>query len=247
MKNEKKTTIRLGVNIDHVATIRNARGGIHPDPLTAAKLAVDSGADVITVHLREDRRHINEEDVKKLIQTINVPINLEIACADEMINFACEFKPNSVFIVPEKREERTTEGGLDVIKYREKLMPEVNRMQNLGIKVALFIEPKSSQIEAASSLGVSVIELHTGRYSLLANKPKLDELNLIKDAARQALGIGMECHAGHGLTFENVLEIAKIEEIVELNIGHFLVGEGIFVGLDKAIEHMKSIMVSSRI
>ena len=247
-KNSNNNNIRLGVNIDHVATIRNARGGIHPEPLKAAKLAVKSGADVITVHLREDRRHISDKDFKKLIQIINVPINLEIACTDEMVHFACKYKPNSVCIVPEKRQERTTEGGLDVIKYRDKLKPEISKMQDLGIKVALFIEPQYTQIEAASSLGVSVVELHTGRYSNLANESKKnDELTLIRDAAKHIVKTGMECHAGHGLTFENVVEIAKIDEIIELNIGHFLVGESIFVGLGEAVQSMKSIMVSTRV
>ncbi len=246
MKKNKNNYIRLGVNIDHVATIRNARGGFHPDPFRAAKLAVNSGADIITVHLREDRRHVTDKDLKNLIDNIDVPINLEIACTDEMIDIAISQKPQSVCIVPEKREERTTEGGLDVVKFHEILVPAISKLKKNDIKVALFIEPEFSQIEAAFSVGVSVVEFHTGTYSNMTNDSKLNELIKINENAKKVVDMGMECHAGHGLTFENVFEIAKINEIVELNIGHFLVGEGIFVGLDNAIKEMKSILLSSR-
>ncbi len=246
MENKKNKYIRLGVNIDHVATIRNARGGLNPDPLRAAKIAVDAGADVITIHLREDRRHVNDQDVENLIQKMNVPINLEIACTDEMINFAYNQKPNSVCLVPEKREEKTTEGGLDVVKFQKKIAPAIGKLMERGIKVALFIEPEYSQIEAAASIGVPVVELHTGTYSNFQGNLMLNELKKIKNNSKEVVKLGMECHAGHGLTFDNVFEIAKIKDIVELNIGHFLIGEAIFIGIDNAIKEMKSIILSSR-
>ncbi len=240
------TSIRLGVNIDHVATIRNARGGDHPNPFKAAEIAIKAGADVITVHLREDRRHIVDEDVQILINKIKKPINLEIAPTEEMINFACKYKPKSVCIVPENREEKTTEGGLDVFNLSEKLEPMTKKLISEGIKVSLFIEPDPYQIDAAYKLDVTVVELHTGKYSSKDKKVSLNSLNMIRSSAKKVFEMGMECHAGHGLTFNNVKKIAEINEIVELNIGHFLIGEGIFIGLSNAIKEMKSIILSSR-
>ena len=234
--------MRLGINIDHVATIRNARGGLHPDPVDAAKLAVKAGADGITAHLREDRRHISDEDIERLIIEIDKPLNLEMAATDEMIEIALSLIPNAVCIVPEKREERTTEGGLDVINTQDKLKPYLLSMNEAGIRVSLFIEPDPLQIDCAKDIGAPVIELHTGAYCDSKGEERNKELNRIVSAAGHADKIGMECHAGHGLTYETVSDIAKIQSISELNIGHFLIGEAIFLGLQESIKSMRTLI-----
>lgn len=238
--------LRLGVNIDHVATIRNARGGDFPDPVRAALLAVDAGADGITAHLREDRRHIRDEDIASLMAALTVPLNLEMAATDEMLEIALRHKPHAACIVPEKREERTTEGGLDAARQFETLAPMVRMLGDAGVRVSLFIEPDVAQIDAAIRLGAPVVEFHTGRYAHLSGQPRADELRRISDAAALAARNGIEPHAGHGLTFENVEPIAAIPQIRELNIGHFLVGEAIFTGLADAIRTMRAHMDAAR-
>ncbi len=238
--------LRLGVNIDHVATIRNARGGGHPDPVHAAKIAAQAGADGITAHLREDRRHISEYDIDNLMASLEIPLNLEIAATKEMLNLALRHKPNAACIVPEKREERTTEGGLDVASGIKQLTPYVNMLIDSGIRVSLFIEPNRVQLEAALSLGVPVVELHTGAYCNASDKDKEFQFQRINDAAKLAEELGIECHAGHGLTFENVKPIAALKNIKELNIGHFIIGEAIFIGLENSIKYMRSLMEEAR-
>jgi pyridoxine 5-phosphate synthase len=238
--------LRLGVNIDHVATIRNARGGAHPDPLRAAKVAVQAGADGITAHLREDRRHISDDDIRRLRDQIDLPLNLEMAATDEMIAIALEHLPHAACIVPEKRAERTTEGGLDVIGARERLARLVEQLDGAGIRVSLFIEPERAQLEAAREIGAPVVELHTGAYCEATGAKRNRELARIVEAARIAESIGLECHAGHGLSFDTVGPIAQIPTIVELNIGHFLIGEAIFGGLDSAIRRMRALMDKAR-
>lgn len=238
--------LRLGVNIDHVATIRNARGGDFPDPVRAALLAVDAGADGITAHLREDRRHIRDEDIASLMAALTVPLNLEMAATDEMLEIALRHKPHAACIVPEKREERTTEGGLDAARQFETLAPMVRALSDAGVRVSLFIEPDVTQIDAAIRLGAPVVEFHTGRYAHLDGQPRADELRRISDAAALAARNGIEPHAGHGLTFENVGPVAAIPQIRELNIGHFLVGEAIFTGLADAIRTMRAHMDAAR-
>ncbi len=243
--------LRLGVNIDHVATIRNARGGRHPDPVRAAKLAAAAGADGITAHLREDRRHISDADILKLSGEIDLPLNLEMAATDEMLAIALRHKPHAACLVPEKREERTTEGGLDVVRGHNHLTPFVRRLLDAGIRVSLFIEPDEEALRAAKALGAPVVELHTGAYcEAYAHEPLgrevATQLDRIRKAAAQAEALGLECHAGHGLGFETVKPIAAIPTIVELNIGHFLVGEAIFIGLDAAIRRMRVLMDEGR-
>ena len=238
--------LRLGVNIDHVATIRNARGGRHPDPVHAAKIAERAGADGITAHLREDRRHISEYDIDNLMALLEVPLNLEIAATKEMLNIALRHKPNAACIVPEKREERTTEGGLDVANGIKQLTPYVNMLKDAGIRVSLFIEPDRIQLEAALSLGAPVVELHTGAYCNAIAKDQDLQLQRITDAAKLAEELGIECHAGHGLTFDNVKPIAALKNIKELNIGHFIIGEAIFNGLENSIKRMRSLMEEAR-
>ncbi|SCW74307.1 pyridoxine 5'-phosphate synthase [Sphingobium faniae] len=233
------TPLRLGVNIDHVATIRNARRGEHPDPVKAALLAVKAGADGITAHLREDRRHIRDEDIATLIAALSVPLNLEIAATREMLDIALKHKPHAACIVPEKREEQTTEGGLDAAGQIDALRPVVAALSDAGIRVSLFIEPDPAQIEAAIKLGAPVVELHTGRYAELDGAKRAQELRRLSDAAALAAKNGIEPHAGHGLTFDNVGPIAAIPQVVELNIGHFLIGEAIFGGLECAIREMR--------
>lgn len=240
------SALRLGVNIDHVATIRNARGGVHPDPIHAAKLAEKAGADGITAHLREDRRHISDSDIARLMDAIVLPLNFEIAATDEMLQIAVRHKPHAACIVPEKREERTTEGGLDVAGGFESLKPFVSTLKDNGILVSLFIEPSEKQLEAAASLNADIVELHTGRYCDTEGTARDVELKRIIHAAGVAEGLGLECHAGHGLTFDTVTPIAKIPSLVELNIGHFLIGEAIFSGLDSAIRRMRSLMDTTR-
>lgn len=242
--------LRLGVNIDHVATIRNARGGRHPDPLRAAHLAVDAGADGITAHLREDRRHISDTDIARLKSELTRPLNLEMAATDEMLAIALRHVPHACCLVPEKREEKTTEGGLDVVRGENYLRRYVDALRNAGIRVSLFIEPDRTPIEAAQRLGAQVVELHTGAYCERALSDDAAglarELARLEAAAEAAASLGLEVHAGHGLTFNTVAAVARIAPVVELNIGHFLVGEAIFTGLRPAIARMRTLMDEAR-
>lgn len=238
--------LRLGVNIDHVATIRNARGGPHPDPLRAARQAVAANADGITAHLREDRRHISDTDIERLRAEIKVPLNLEMAATEEMLDIALRHRPHAACIVPEKREERTTEGGLEVAGAKDQLRPFVERLTNAGVRVSLFIEPDPRQLDAAKEIGAPVVELHTGAYAEATGAEQERELTRLRDAAAHAHDLGLECHAGHGLTYDNVGPVAAIPAIVELNIGHFLIGEAVFVGLEQAILRMRQLMDEAR-
>lgn len=238
--------LRLGVNIDHVATIRNARGGRHPDPVRAAKQAAAAGADGITAHLREDRRHISDNDIDRLMAEIDLPLNLEMAATEEMLAIALRHRPHACCIVPERREERTTEGGLDAAGQRAHLAPMVDKLSAAGIRVSLFVEPSKTQLDAAKALGAPVVELHTGRYCETEGDVQAAELRRIVDAAAHAKMLGLECHAGHGLSFDTVTPVAAIPSIVELNIGHFLIGEAIFSGLDSAIRRMRALMNDAR-
>lgn len=238
--------LRLGVNIDHVATIRNARGGDHPDPVKAARIAADNGADGITAHLREDRRHIRDEDIAALMGALIIPLNLEMAATEEMLDIALRHKPHAACIVPERREERTTEGGLDAAGQDNHLMPFVEKLAGANIRVSLFIEPDPRQVEAAIRLKVPVVEFHTGRYAHLSGQARADELRRIADAAALAAKNGIEPHAGHGLTFDNVQPIAAIPQLAELNIGHFLIGEAIFDGLGPTVRRMRDLMDEAR-
>ncbi len=241
-----KRTLRLGVNIDHVATIRNARDGRHPDPVRAARLAVGAGADGITAHLREDRRHISDHDITRLSEEIEVPLNLEMAATREMLDIALRHRPHAACIVPEKRQERTTEGGLDVVAGRAHLAPFVDALSAAGIRVSFFVEPDLVQLDAAVELGAPVVELHTGAYCEADGGARERELARIVEAAAHAETVGLECHAGHGLTYETVVPIAAIPTIVELNIGHFLIGEAIFGGLESSIKRMRALMDRTR-
>jgi pyridoxine 5-phosphate synthase len=238
--------LRLGVNIDHVATVRNARGGTGPDPVRAALLATQAGADGITAHLREDRRHITDEDIAQLMAELTIPLNLEMAATPEMLAIALRHRPHAVCIVPEKREERTTEGGIDAAGQHDRLAPLVAALIEAGSRVSLFIEPDPRQIEAALRLGAPVVELHTGRYCGLDGPPRAEELRRLSDAAALAAKNGIEVHAGHGLTYDNVAGVAAIPQVVELNIGHFLIGEAIFVGLEDSIRRMRAAMDAAR-
>ena len=239
--------IRLGVNIDHVATIRNARGGRHPDPVRAAIMAAEAGADGITAHLREDRRHISDSDIETLMRKSDLPLNLEMAATNEMLAIALRHKPLATCIVPEKREERTTEGGLDVVGEYEHLIPFVRDLREADIRVSLFIEPDLSQVEASNKLGAPVIELHTGAYCDAKEGLEREwQLERIITAATRAAELGLECHAGHGISFDTVGPIAAIASIRELNIGHFLVGEAIFTGLIESIRRMRRIIDKAR-
>jgi pyridoxine 5-phosphate synthase len=238
--------LRLGVNIDHVATIRNARGGTHPDPVHAAHVAAAAGADGITVHLREDRRHITDADLARLAEAVTLPINLEMAATEEMLAIALRAKPHAACIVPERRQERTTEGGLDVIGGDNVLKPMIRQLRAGGMRVSLFIEPSLSHIEAAARLGADIIELHTGSYAHTIGAARETELARLQAGAKAGAFLGLEVHAGHGLTFENVSAIAALPEIVELNIGHFLIGEAVFIGLDGAIKAMRAEMDKAR-
>ncbi|HEX3422989.1 MAG TPA: pyridoxine 5'-phosphate synthase [Sphingomicrobium sp.] len=239
-------SLRLGVNIDHVATIRNARGGDHPDPVRAAVVAASAGADGITAHLREDRRHITDEDIDRLMEEIDLPLNLEMAATQEMLEIALNHRPNAVCIVPERREERTTEGGLDAAGQHDHLAYFIDRLGAANIRVSLFVEPSEEQVAAAIRLGAPVIELHTGRYAHLKGEGKAAELKRIADCAALASKNGIEPHAGHGLTFDNVVPVAAIPQIGELNIGHFLVGEAIFTGLEASVRRMRELMDCAR-
>jgi pyridoxine 5-phosphate synthase len=242
--------LRLGVNIDHVATIRNARGGDHPDPMRAVRIVEEAGGDGITVHLREDRRHIRDTDLDTIMAQALLPINLEMAATEEMLEIALCHKPHAACIVPERREERTTEGGLDAAGQHNHLAPLVARLRDAGIRVSLFIEPDLRQIDAAMRLGAPVVEFHTGKYAhLFLDNDAVGveaELKRIADAVALAAKNGIESHAGHGLTFENVQPIAAIPQIAELNIGHYLVGEAIFIGLDESIRKMRRLMDEAR-
>jgi pyridoxine 5-phosphate synthase len=242
-----KRSLRLGVNIDHVATIRNARGGLHPDPVRAAIAAASAGADGITAHLRKDRRHITDRDIERLMDEIALPLNLEMAATSEMLAIALRHRPHAACIVPERREERTTEGGLDVAGKREALAPMIRDLSAAGIRVSLFINPDPAQLDAAVEVGAPVVELHTGAYcDAETDAARAHEFERIRLAAAHAETIGLECHAGHGLSFDTVMPVAAIPTIVELNIGHFLIGEAIFGGLDGTIRRMRALMDRAR-
>ena len=230
--------IRLGVNIDHVATVRNARGASYPDPVRAAEIAIAAGADGITAHLREDRRHIRDADMPALMALLTKPLNFEMAATDEMLKIALQIKPHAVCLVPEKRTEVTTEGGLDVIGGHNHLRPFIAKLRDAGIRVSLFIDQDIKQLDMAKALGAPVVELHTGAYAEHPGDPR--ELERLQNAAAHTKVLGLECHAGHGLTTDNVGPIAAIPEVIELNIGHFLVGEAIMVGLPQAIRDMRA-------
>ncbi len=240
--------LRLGVNIDHVATIRNARGGDHPDPLRAAEIAAGAGADGITAHLREDRRHIGDRDIERL-RTIALPLNLEMAATDEMLSIALRHRPHAACIVPERREERTTEGGIDVTREPERLRRIVAALTDAGVRVSLFIEPDRATLDASVALGAPVVELHTGAYCEAARSgPEAleRERGRVVTAAEHGRALGLEVHAGHGLSYDTVQTIARIPELAELNIGHFLIGEAIFVGLEASVRTMRRLIDEAR-
>ncbi|GAA6199649.1 pyridoxine 5'-phosphate synthase [Aquicoccus sp. SU-CL01552] len=245
-----EANLRLGVNIDHVATVRNARGGAYPDPLRAAKLAEAAGADGITAHLREDRRHISDADIEGLAEALSVPLNFEMAATDEMQAIALRHKPHAVCIVPEKREERTTEGGLEVAQDETRLARFIAPLREAGCRVSLFIGADRPQIEAAARIGAEVIELHTGAYCDFHAEGRVaardEELARLREMSALATSLGLEVHAGHGLTYDTVQPIAAFPEVRELNIGHFLIGEAIFRGLDPAIREMRRLMDAAR-
>ncbi|MFT8712458.1 pyridoxine 5'-phosphate synthase [Komagataeibacter rhaeticus] len=239
--------IRLGVNIDHVATVRNARGGTHPDPVLAALLAQQSGADGITAHLREDRRHIRDADLERLRAALAIPLNMEMAATEEMTTIATRLRPHACCLVPERRQEVTTEGGLDVRGQAASLAPRITRMRDAGIRVSLFIDPDAAQIEAAAQLGAAVVELHTGAYADAVDEAaRAVELGRLAMGAEHAARCGLEVHAGHGLSYENVSPVAALPQVMELNIGHFLIGQAIFDGLPAVIRHMKAVMAAAR-
>jgi pyridoxine 5-phosphate synthase len=234
--------LRLGVNVDHVATVRNARGGLHPDPLIGALAAVQGGADGITIHLREDRRHIRDEDVRRFLSALSVPLNLEMAATEEMVAIAVAARPHAVCLVPEKRIEVTTEGGLDVAGQLDALRPAVARLSAAGIRVSMFVDPDPAQLRASAAIGAAVVELHTGAYA----EGREGELARLRAAAALTASLGLECHAGHGLTYDNVGPVAALPEVVELNIGHFLIGEAIIEGLAPVVAKMKRLMQAAR-
>ena len=235
-------SIRLGVNIDHVATVRNARGGAHPDPVDAAVLAIAAGADGITAHLREDRRHIRDADIERLRATIAAPLNMEMAATGEMVAIALRLRPNACCIVPERRAEVTTEGGLDAAGQLEALRPMVAGLRAAGIRVSLFIDPDPRQLQAAAELRADIVELHTGAYA----DGRSNELERLRAAAAATAGLGLECHAGHGLTYANVQAVAALPEVMELNIGHFIIGQAISDGLDAVVKHFRALIGSAR-
>ncbi|MEW9856069.1 pyridoxine 5'-phosphate synthase [Novosphingobium sp. M1R2S20] len=243
---QHSSPLRLGVNIDHVATIRNARGGDHPDPVRAAEVVARAGGDGITVHLREDRRHIRDEDLARVQAATGLPLNLEMAATDEMLEIALRHRPHAACIVPERREERTTEGGLDAAGQHNRLAPIVSRLREAGVRVSLFIAPEPRQIEAAIALGAPVVEFHTGEYAHASGSAVAVELKRIADMAALATKNGIEPHAGHGLTYENVQPIAAIPQLAELNIGHYLIGEAIFCGLEESVRKMRDLMDAVR-
>lgn len=242
--------LRLGVNIDHVATIRNARGGQHPDPVRAAHSAILAGADGITAHLREDRRHIRDDDMERLKRQLFSPLNFEMAATPEMVEIASRIRPNAACLVPEKREERTTEGGLDVIGGHNHLAPMIRELKDAGIRVSLFVEPEVEVMEAACTLRAAIVELHTGRYCEAFAAEDTDrsdhELARLRRAAEHGVRLGLEIHAGHGLGFDTARAVSAIPQVVELNIGHFLVGEAVFMGLDNAVREMRAAMDAGR-
>lgn len=243
-------SLRLGVNIDHVATVRNARGGAYPDPLRAAKLAEEAGADGITAHLREDRRHISDADIEGLVDILTVPLNFEMAATEEMQTIALRYKPHAVCIVPEKREERTTEGGLEVAREENRLAHFIAPLRDAGCRVSIFIAADAKQIEAAARIGAQVIELHTGAYCdafAEGNSEAVErELKALREMSIFADSLGLEVHAGHGLTYETVKPVAAFPEVMELNIGHFIIGEAIFRGLEPTIGEMRRLMDEAR-
>ena len=245
-KNSLMKKLRLGINIDHIATLRNARGGLHPDPIRALEIAKQAGADGVTAHLREDRRHIIDSDLNRIIAATDLPLNMEMAATDEMLAIALQIKPNACCIVPEKREEVTTEGGLDVFKNIAALKPYVTKIKEFGIRVSLFIDPEERQVEASHNIGADIVELHTGSYCHALDANREVELQKIISAAKYADKHGLEVHAGHGLCYKTTPAIAAIGEIVELNIGHFLVGEAIFTGLSDSIGKMRNVMDEAR-
>jgi pyridoxine 5-phosphate synthase len=238
--------LRLGVNIDHVATVRNARGGDHPDPVRAAQIVASVGGDGITAHLREDRRHIHDDDIARIQAATDLPLNFEMAATDEMVAFALKHRPHAACLVPERREERTTEGGLDAAGQHNRLAPVIARLGDAGIRVSLFIAPEVRQVEAALRLGAPVIELHTGEYAHASGEAQAAELRRIAEMAALAARNGIEPHAGHGLTYDNVQAIAAIPQLAELNIGHYLIGEAIFTGLAEAVRRMRELMDLAR-
>lgn len=238
--------LELGINIDHVATLRNARGTTYPDPLRAARLAEEAGADLITLHLREDRRHIKDADLMALRPLIKTRMNLECAVTPEMINIACQVKPHDVCLVPEKREEVTTEGGLDILGHYAAVEAAIKQLKSAGIRVSLFIDPDEKQIQAAKDVGATVVELHTGRYADVSGEEQIKELERIKKAAQYAVSVGLRVNAGHGLHEGNVMLIAAISDLSELNIGHAIVAEALFKGWQNAIMDMKALMVKGR-
>lgn len=246
----KAPPLRLGVNIDHVATVRNARGGHHPDPIRAAHMAVLAGADGITAHLREDRRHIRDQDMERLKRQLFVPLNFEMAATPEMVGIATRLHPHACCLVPEKREERTTEGGLDIISGASHLRPMIQQLKDEGIRVSLFVEPEIDVMDAACELGAPVVELHTGTYCEAVaegDQGKISrELERLRRAAEHGARIGLEIHAGHGLALDSVRPVAAIPQIMELNIGHSLIGDAIFVGLDEAVRAMRAAMDEGR-
>jgi pyridoxine 5-phosphate synthase len=235
-------SIRLGVNIDHVATVRNARGGAHPDPVDAALLAIAAGADGITAHLREDRRHIRDADIERLRATITVPLNMEMAATPEMVAIALRVRPNAACIVPERRAEVTTEGGLDAAGQQAELEPMVAALRAAGIRVSLFIDPNPRQLQAAADLRADIVELHTGAYA----EGHPGELDRLRVAAALTGGLGLECHAGHGLTYDNLQAVAALPEVIELNIGHFIIGQAIMDGLPAVVKRMKTLIAEAR-
>lgn len=254
MERAAPNKLRLGVNIDHIATLRNARGGTHPDPVAGAWAAIQAGADGITAHLREDRRHILDGDMERLemlCRDSQIPLNMEMAVTDEMEAIAARLRPHAVCLVPEKREERTTEGGLDVIGNHNRITSLVSHLSKKGCRLSLFIEADPAQIDMAARTGAPVVELHAGAYAHAVEAGDKDKasaiLKQIQTGAKHAAGLGLEVHAGHGLTFENVTPIAAIPEIIELNIGHFIIGEAVFMGLENAIAEMRRLMDAARL
>lgn len=239
-------TLRLGVNIDHVATLRNARGGPHPDPLRAARLVAEAGGQGITLHLREDRRHITDADLERIAAEAPLPINLEMAATDAMVEIALRTRPHACCIVPERRAERTTESGLDAVRLGAGLGDLVRALQGGGIRVSLFLDADDAQLEAAAAVGADCVELHTGSYADARAKALAGELERLANGAQRVRALGIECHAGHGLTYDNVAAVARLPEVVELNIGHFLVGEAVFAGFVPAVRRMRELMDAAR-
>ncbi|MFC0410587.1 pyridoxine 5'-phosphate synthase [Roseomonas elaeocarpi] len=238
--------IRLGVNVDHVATLRNARGGTHPDPLAAARVALAAGADSITIHLREDRRHIRDADLATMRRELTAPINLEMAATEEMARIAVDARPHAACIVPERRAEVTTEGGLDAAGLEAVLRPVVSALRGVGTRVSLFLDPDARQVEAAARLGAGAVELHTGTYCEHSGAARAEEHRRLIEAARLVQSLGMECHAGHGLDYDTAAELARCFDIVELNIGHFLIGQAVFDGLAPVVARMKAVIEAAR-